>query len=365
MDPLLWQRVEQALHQALALNEPNRAEFVAALDDVVVRTEVASLLAANGAGLDHNMERAISGTALRLIESEEPPDSQFGRYRLIEPLGSGSMSTVYLAEDTQLEKKIALKFLSVAFSRDGSRVRRFEREARAISALHHPNIVEIHEIGNIEERWFIAMEYIAGEPLSARITRGPIPVPDALRITEQVCRALFEAHQHGIIHRDVKPANIMLREDGVVKLVDFGVARLDPVVFEGGQTTYSGKLLGTPAYMSPEQAKGLTLTAGSDLWSLGAVLYEMVTGTRAFRGSDSPELLAAILARKPVLPSKKVSSIPETLDTLIMRLLSQSASARYASAEETGLAIRKIQSTLMSPPPPEPWRWISSFFRRP
>jgi serine/threonine protein kinase len=270
-----------------------------------------------------------------------------------------------LAEDPKQGEKIALKFLSVAFSRDGSGVRRFEREARAISALNHPNIVTIHEIGTIEERWFIAMEYVAGEPLSVRITRGPIPVPDALQIAEQVCRALFEAHQHGIIHRDVKPANIMLRKDGVVKLVDFGVAHLDPVVFEGGQTTYSGKLLGTPAYMSPEQAKGLRLTAGSDLWSLGAVLYEMVTGTRAFRGSDSPELLAAILARKPVFPSKKVSSIPETLDTLIMKLLSQSASARYASAQETCLAIRKIQSTLLSPPPPEPWRWISSFFRRP
>jgi serine/threonine protein kinase len=362
VDPLLWQRVEQALHEALALDQPHRAEFVAALDDAEVRTEVASLLAADGAGLEQNLERVISTTALRIIDSEEPPSSQFGRYRLLDSLGSGSMSTVYLAEDPQLGKKVALKFLSAGFSGDESRVRRFEREARAVSALHHPNIVTIDEIGNIDERWFIAMEYVAGEPLSARISRGPIPVPDALRIAEQVCLALFEAHQHGIIHRDVKPANIMLRNDGVVKLVDFGVARLDPVVFEGGQTTYSGKLLGTPAYMSPEQARGLTLTAGSDLWSLGAVLYEMVTGTRAFRGSDSPELLAAILSRKPVKPSQKVPAIPAALDTLIMKLLSQTVSARYSSAQETCLAIRKIQSTLVSSPS-EPWRWISSLFR--
>ncbi len=155
----------------------------------------------------------------------------------------------------------------------------------------------------------------------------------------------------------------MLRSDGLVKLVDFGVARLDPILLEGSQTTYSGKLLGTPAYMSPEQAKGLPLDGGSDLWSLGAVLYEVVTGTRAFRASESPEVLIAILARKPVLPSKRVPSIPDGLHILVMKLLSQNPSARYSSAEEVRLAIQEIQSSLTAGPIHKSWRWISSLFR--
>ena len=155
----------------------------------------------------------------------------------------------------------------------------------------------------------------------------------------------------------------MLRTDGVVKVVDFGVARLDPNVFEGSQTTYSGKLLGTPAYMSPEQAKGLPLDAGSDLWSLGAVLYEAVTGTRAFRASESPEILIAILSRKPVLPSKKIPTIPGGLDILVMKLLSQNPAARYSSVQEVRLAIEEMQSGLTAGPIRKSWRRISSLLR--
>jgi eukaryotic-like serine/threonine-protein kinase len=365
LNRLLWQRVESTMQQALAVEPAARSAFVAAIADAEVRTEVESLLAADAGALDR-LEQAISATASRLIEVREarPIGSQFSHYRLLELLGAGGISQVYLAEDLHLKRKVALKFLPAAFSQDPARVRRFEREARAASALNHPNIVITYEIGNVDEQWFIAMEYVPGEPLSARISRGAIPVREALEIADQMAAALSETHKNGILHRDIKPANIMLRNDGLVKLVDFGVARLDPAVFEGGQTTYSGKLLGTPAYMSPEQAKGLPLNSGSDLWSLGAVLYEMVTGTRAFRASESPEILVAILSRRPVAPSKKVPSIPPALDVLIMKLLSQSAAARYSSADEVRLAIAEIRSSLTPGLVRKFWRRIFSVHSR-
>jgi len=365
VNKILWERVESSLQEALALEPARRASFVAAISDPEIRTEVESLLAADGDRLDQNLQQAISNSASRLVDGQEayPPNSQFAHYRLLEVLGAGGASLVYLAEDLQLRRKVALKFLPAAFSEDKARVRRFEREARAASAINHPNIVTIYEVGNFEGRWFIAMEHIAGEPLNARIGRGPIPVPESLSVVEQVAAALSETHKQGILHRDIKPANIMLRSDGIVKLLDFGIAQVDPVLFEGTQTTYSGKLLGTPAYMSPEQAKGLQLDAGSDLWSLGAVLYEMIAGTRAFRGSDTPEILVTILTRRPVLPSKKLQSIPAALDGLVMRLLSPNPSARYSSAGDVRRAIEEMQSRLTSGPVRKSLHWVSSLFR--
>lgn len=365
MDPQLWERVESKLHEALALNGAARFQFVAAIADPVERAEVESLLAADSESLDLNMGRAIAETANRVIDDQESlaHGYEFSHYRVLELIGSGGMSHIYLADDLQHKRKVALKFLPVAFSEDSGRVRRFEREARAASALNHPSIVTIYEIGNVDGRWFIALEYVAGEPLNERISRGAIPVAEALLIIEQVAAALAESHRNGVLHRDVKPANIMLGTDGLVKLVDFGIARVDPVLFEGGQTTFSGKLLGTPAYMSPEQAKGMTLTPASDLWSLGAVLYEMVTGSRAFRGSDAPDVLVAILARKPMLPSKKTPAIPPRLDLLIMKLLSQNLAVRYSSAEEVIAASREIRGELEAGPIQKWWRRIAALFR--
>lgn len=365
MERSVWQRVESALHDALDLAPEERAEFVAAIADPEIRAEVESLLAVDGEGLDRSLEQAISGTASRAVEDQEryQPGSQFRQYRLLELLGTGGMSRVFLAEDQQLGRKVALKFLPVAFSEDMGRVRRFEREARAAAALNHPNIVTIYEIGNEDGLWFIALEYVLGEPLDARISRGPIPVLEALSIVEQVAAALNETHRGGILHRDIKPANIMLREDGLVKLIDFGIARVDPVIFEGGHTTLTGRLLGTPAYMSPEQAKGLSLSASSDLWSLGAVLYEMVTGTRAFRGSDNPDVLVAILSRKPQLPSKKIATIPPALDLLIMKLLSQNPAARPSSTADVIAATQAIRLELTAGPVRKTWSRLTSLFR--
>ncbi|HEX3880216.1 MAG TPA: serine/threonine-protein kinase [Bryobacteraceae bacterium] len=338
-------RVETALQEAWTLDAADRPRFVAAIPDAEIRGEVESLLAADNGRIDIHLEQAIAATANRVIDGRLR-NSPFGNYRFLDLLGSGGMGDVYLAEDLRQDRKVALKLLPPGFSEEPSRVRRFEREGRAASALRHPNIVTVYEIGETDGRWFIALEYVEGEPLSARIARGPIPTPEVLRIADQVAAALSHTHQAGILHRDVKPANIMLRPDGVVKLVDFGVARLDPVLFEGGQSTHAGRLLGTPTYMSPEQAQGLPLTDSTDLFSLGAVLYEMVTGTQAFRDSDSSDVLTAILSRPPVPPSQKAPSIPRELDLLIMKLLSRNPAARCASAQEVRLAIERIQTSL-------------------
>lgn len=342
MNPDLWRSVESALEEAWTLDPAERTAFVASIPDASVRGEVESLLAVDHGSIDHQMEQAIAAAAGRVIGDREP-QSSFAHYRLLGILGSGGMGDVYLADDLREDRKVALKILPPAFSEDPSRIRRFQREARAASALRHPNIVTVYEFGENDGQWFIAFEYIEGETLSARIAHGPVSIPDALRIAGQVAAGLSHAHKSGVLHRDVKPANVMLRPDGAAKLVDFGVARLDPVVFEGGQSTHAGRLLGTPTYMSPEQAQALPLTPATDLFSLGAVLYEMLTGKAAFHNSDSREVVTAILSRRIAPPSRKVPGVPPELDALIMKLLSPNPAARCASAQEVEEQIAQIQ----------------------
>jgi len=357
MDRELWQRVEASLHEALEKKPGGeRSAYLASLNDAVVRAEVESLLAADADQLELDLEHAIAGTANRVVPADTLQTaigSQLSRYRLIELLGAGGMSQVFLAQDLQLGRKVAVKILPRAFSIHPEHVRRFEQEARAASALNHPNIVTIYEIGNVDARWFIAMEHIEGEALHTRIGRGPLPIGEALEIAAQVCAALELTHQHGILHRDIKPANIMLRSDGLVKVLDFGIARMDQAKDGAAMVqTVSGTVLGTPSYMSPEQASGRELDYGTDLWGLGAVLYEMLTGTMAFRAANQPELLQAILERRPSLPSSKVPSLPPEIDDLVMRLLAKSPGARFASAGAAREAIRQIHASLQPAPAP-------------
>src|SRR5437667_3434550 len=252
----------------------DRAAFVAKIDAADVRAEVASLLAAQsergGSVID-----AVIGEAAQAVLDEPFAGHVLGHFEVVRRIGRGAMGEVYLAQDLKLGRQVALKLLPVAFQRDSERVRRFEREARAAAALNHPNIVTVHEVGEWEGQPFIATEFVEGETLAQRLGRGPLSVAEATPAGAQIAAALAAAHQAGIVHRELKPANIMLRADGTVKVLDFGLARLSQPVSTpapAGETlTQAGAVLGTPAYMAPEQWQGKPADARSDIYACGCV----------------------------------------------------------------------------------------------
>jgi eukaryotic-like serine/threonine-protein kinase len=294
-----WDEVERLLYKAMQLAPGDRATFVANIGDADVRAEVTSLLAAQSER-GASVIGAVIGEAAQAVLDEPFTGHVLGHFQVIRRIGSGAMGEVYLAEDLQLGRQVALKLLPVAFQRDSDRVRRFEREARAAAALNHPNIMTVHEIGEWEGQRFIATEFVEGETLAQRLSRGPLPVAEATRVGAQIAAALSAAHQAGITHRDLKPANIMLRADGTVKVLDFGLARLSqPVSTPADETvtmqTQAGAVLGTPAYMAPEQWQGQPADARSDIYALGCVLYEMLAGRLV--GSQRRPLLSRTLER--------------------------------------------------------------------
>jgi serine/threonine protein kinase/tetratricopeptide (TPR) repeat protein len=275
-----------------------------------------------------------------------PAETQIGSYRILSSLGAGGMGEVYLAKDMRLGRKVALKLLPKEFTTDRERARRFQQEAHAISALNHPNIITIYEIGEAEAGRFIAMELIGGRSLRSLIGEGP----DVERLTalgRQIAEALAVAHAAGITHRDIKPENIMVRDDGYVKVLDFGLARLALTSEAGGtaatiQHTEPGTLLGTIAYMSPEQAGGERVTAATDIFALGIVFYELATGSHPFRAATLLSTLQAITSATPALPSRFNAEIPEALDSLILRMLEKDARQR-PEAKEVEAALWEIE----------------------
>jgi len=290
-----------------------------------------------------------------------PIGARVGVYDVLSPLGTGGMGEVYLARDTRLARQVAIKFLPQAFARDPERLARFEREARVLASLNHPHIAQIYGLEDSGPSLALAMELVEGPTLAERIAGGPLPIDEALSVARQLASALEAAHEQGIIHRDLKPANIKLRSDGTVKVLDFGLAKLaDPGVSDmsaltSPNMTGAGIVLGTPAYMSPEQARGYAVDSRADLWAFGCVCYELLAGRRAFEGETASDAISAILTRDPdwaALPD----STPAQLRRLLRRCLARDVTRRLRHAGDLRIELDEIASSPWAddgaPPPP-------------
>jgi serine/threonine protein kinase/Tfp pilus assembly protein PilF len=293
------------------------------------------------------------------LNKELAANTTLSHYRIVSKLGEGGMGEVYLAEDTHLRRRVALKILPDNIAADPSRLLRFEREAFAASALNHPNILTIFEFGAVDNRHFLASEFVEGISIRERLSSGPLSLNETLDIAIQTASALHAAHEAGIIHRDIKPDNLMLRADGYVKVLDFGLAKLsEPGAFSTGlvsdpeaQTqkqlqTEAGVIMGTVGYMSPEQTRGLTVDKRTDIWSFGCVLYEMLSGEPPFRGATMADTLANIIHREPVSISALRRDADPELERLVNRSLAKNADERYQSAEEFLTDLKQLRQRL-------------------
>jgi serine/threonine-protein kinase len=276
------------------------------------------------------------------------PGSRLGPYEIVSPLGAGGMGEVYRARDTRLHREVAIKVLPASFSQDADRLRRFEQEARAASALNHPNILTIHDFGSEGAAPYVVSELLEGETLREKLGGGRIPVRKALDYASQIARGLAAAHEKGIVHRDLKPENLFVTKDGRVKILDFGLAKLThpergagslSEVLTAALGTEPGVVMGTAGYMSPEQVRGQPADHRSDIFSFGAVLYEMLTGKRAFGGDTAVETMSAILRDDPPEPSRAVSEVSVPLDRIVRRCLEKSPAERFQSASDLAYAI--------------------------
>ena len=285
------------------------------------------------------------------------PGTQVGPYVIVAPIGAGGMGEVYRARDTRLGREVALKLLPSRFTQDEDRLRRFDHEARTASALNHPNIVTIYDIGHVDDLHYIAMEYVVGQTLRQHVDGSRMTIQQGLDICAQVAGALAVAHGAGIVHRDIKPDNIMFRADGYVKVLDFGLAKLmesRPVVPHTDSMaptrfpaeTAPGTVMGTVSYMSPEQARGLEVNARSDLWSLGVVLYELITGHAPFTGATATDVVVAIVDRDPPPLTQSLAHAPAELERIVMKALAKDRDERYQTAVDLALDLRKLKQQL-------------------
>src|SRR6266545_1548916 len=306
----------------------------------------ADLLAIDTTGIPDDVAPALDETVTNVQLAAGPPrlsGRTVSHFRIGEPLGSGGMGVVYQAEDTRLGRPVALKFLAPERVRDPAAKVRFFTEARAASALDHSNLCTILEVGESEDGLlFLAMPRYDGESLERRIARGPMPVEQALDLAVQAASGLAKAHQHGIIHRDVKPDNLFVTRDGVVKILDFGIAKLAGEV----GPTRAGTALGTPSYMAPEQMRGEPVDARADVWSLGVVLYEMLAGRRPFVGGTGAAVVHSVLHDAPEPLTHLRPELPAELHRVLSRMLAKDPEQRYANAAE---ALAGLRSALGQP----------------
>ena len=368
MTPERWQQVEAIFQSALERDHGERAIFLdhACNGDRSLRAEVEMLLRAHEESGEFLSSSALNVAAIGIAKSREQgaTGSVLAHYRVEELLGSGGMGEVFAAIDTLTNRRVALKLLPDYFANDAERVLRFEQEARAVLTLNHPNIVTIYEVGEADHTHFIATEFIEGETLRQRLARQALPVPEVLEIATQVCHALVAADRFGIVHRDIKPENIMLRPDGYVKVLDFGIAKFDgqdaaiarltsdeasdraPTPQGPMMNTSPGMMLGTVRYMSPEQARGLEVDARTDIWSLGVVLYETLTGRAPFDGSTPAECATSILETQPPPLTRANPTIPPELQWIINKTLRKDRDERYQTVRELISDLRELKQEL-------------------
>jgi eukaryotic-like serine/threonine-protein kinase len=356
MQPQRWQQIDELFHAAIKVEPSERPAFLAqaCAGDETLRTEVESLVSSHGMG-DSFFETPAADVAAELLAEAEArltSGQTIGPYKILSLLGSGGMGEVYLADDIRLKRKIALKVLPPRFTVNPDRVRRFEREARAASALNHPNIVTIYEIGESNSSHFIATEFVDGKTLRQMMHEKPLKLSETINVSLQVAGALSAAHSAGIVHRDIKPENIMIRADGYVKILDFGLAKLtDQQITSSEPETPTllqsnpGLVMGTVQYMSPEQARGRKVDARTDIWSLGIVLYELLSGHVPFRG-ETPSHVMVSLMEDELPPLTDFVNVPPELDRIVNRALRKNQKERYQSASELARDLKKLKEEL-------------------
>src|SRR5262245_8521932 len=359
MTPARLERIEEIFCAALDQEPDEVAQFLdtACEGDELLRRKVESLLTSYQRS-GNFIETPVVGPATKIIENGQADllvGQTFGHYKISKRIGTGGMGEVYLATDVVACRKAALKLLPIRFTGDPEHLKRFQQEAHAVVGLNHPNILTVYEIGEDHAIHYIASELIEGETLRQRLMRGRMQLSEAVDIAIQVASALAAAHQAGIVHRDIKPENIMLRPDGYVKVLDFGIAKLAeqevPITIPRDEAlflveTNLGSVLGTVRYMSPEQACGVPVDKGTDIWSLGIVLYEMVTGHAPFTGETPREVMSLILEKEPPPLTRYVAHTPVELKQIISKALRKDRGQRYHNARELLETLKDLRRKL-------------------
>src|SRR6266436_6906120 len=359
MTPARLQTIKDIFHAALDCEPDQLNTFLdeTCAGDEVLHANVEALLASHRQA-GNFIETPVASLAASIVENGQADllvDQAFGHYKISKRIGSGGMGEVYLATDITAGRKAALKLLPVRFTGDANRLKRFQQEARAVVALNHPNILTVYEIGEDHSTHYIASELIEGETLRQRQVRGGMQLSEAVDVAIQVASALATAHEAGIVHRDIKPENIMLRPDGYVKVLDFGIAKLAeqelPATMPRDEAlllvgTNLGSILGTVRYMSPEQACGGHVDKRTDIWSLGVVLYEMLTGHAPFTGDTPQDVMSSILEKEPPPLTRYIARAPAELQQIINKTLRKDRGQRYDSANELLQALKDLRRKL-------------------
>jgi eukaryotic-like serine/threonine-protein kinase len=357
MTPEQWQRVRPILECALELEPESRPAYVdgACAGDEELRVEILSLLSEPKQSDSFLREPALNMVRRHMAQDQAQLENaeefalvgkKISHYRILNKLGGGGMGVVYEAQDTRLGRHVALKFLPADVARDPQALERFQREARAASALNHPHICTIHDFGECERGPFMVMEVLEGSTLKHRISGKPLPCESVVELGIHIAEALEAAHAKAVLHRDITPANVFVTQRGEAKLLDFGLAKLVGATAEALSSheatatehfkhlTLPGALMGTAPYMSPEQIRGQPVDARSDIFSCGAVLYEMVTGQPPFSGETIERIREAILSKEPASPRKLNPRLPVGLEGVVLKALEKERSARYQSASD-------------------------------
>ena len=362
MTPARLERIEEIFYAALNKEADQVAQFLdsACESDELLRRKVEDLLASRQR-VGSFIETSAVGIATRIVENGQADllvGQTFGHYKISKRIGSGGMGEVYLATDMTAGRKAALKLLPMRFTGDAERLKRFQQEARSVVALNHPNILTVYEIGEDHSIHYIASELIQGETLRQRLEHGRMELSKAVDVAIQVASALAAAHEAGIVHRDINPGNIMLRPDGYVKVLDFGIAKLAeqeaPATMPRDEAlllveTNLGSILGTVPYMSPEQACGAPVDKRTDIWNVGVVLYEMVTGHAPFGGDTPSEVMTSIREKEPPPLTSYIRRTPPELQQIISKTLPQRSRATVSQRTRAAGCAQRSSSQIGSP----------------